>query len=166
SLAGIAALVLLVISHYYFSKFYEKPDIFKNALIGTIVQVAGNIIGGIIITVAVGSALFTVSGDGFDYSNYQDIIGLVFESGLTIFGALIIIAGMIVGLYFVYKALVSLFEQTGIKLFKTAGLLYFIGAIGIIVFFLGFLVILAAWIIHIIAYFSIPLEGETQGATS
>ena len=161
SLAGIAAMILLVVSHYYFSKFYEKPVIFKNALIGTIVQVAGNIIGTIIMVLAVGSALFSFSGDGgVDYTNYQEIAGLLFDSGLTIFGSIIILAGLIVGFYFVYKALISLAEQTGVKLFKTAGLLYFIGAIGIVVFFLGFIVMFAAWIVHIVAYFSIRYENE------
>lgn len=160
SLAGLAAMILLVVSHYYFSKFYEKPIIFKNALIGTIVQVAGNLIGWIIMALAVGSALFSFSGEGVDYTNYQEIAALIFDSGLTIFGTIIILAGMIVGFYFVYKALVSLAQQTGVKLFKTAGLLYFIGAIGVIVFFLGFIVIFAAWIVHVVAYFSIQYENK------
>jgi len=161
SLAGLAAMILLVLSHYYFSKFYEQPVIFKNALIGTVIQVAGNIIGSIIMVMAVGSALFSFSGDGgVDYTNYQEIASLLFDSGLTIFGTIIILAGLIVGFYFVYRALVSLAEKTGVKLFKTAGLLYFIGAIGIIVFFLGFLVMFAAWIIHVVAYFSIQYENE------
>jgi len=160
SLAGLAAMILLVVSHYYFSKFYEKPLIFKNALIGTIIHVAGNIIGAIIMALAVGSALFSFSGDGVDFTQPQEIASLLFDSGLTIFGTIIMLAGMIVGFYFLYKALVSLAEQTGVKLFKTAGLLYFIGAIGIIVFFLGFIVMFAAWIVHVVAYFSIQYEEK------
>jgi len=161
SLAGLAAMILLVLSHYYFSKFYEQPVIFRKALIGTVIQVAGNIIGSIIIVMAVGSALFSFSGDGgVDYTNYQEMASLLFDSGLTIFGTVIILAGLIVGFYFVYTAMASLAEKTGVKLFKTAGLLYFIGAIGIIVFFLGFIVMFAAWIIHVVAYFSIQYEDK------
>ncbi|MCF8330916.1 MAG: hypothetical protein K9H84_00535 [Bacteroidales bacterium] len=48
-LAGIAAQVLLLISHNYFSKIYEEPGIFKNALTGFIVQIAGSLIGGIVL---------------------------------------------------------------------------------------------------------------------
>ena len=160
TLAGIATLVLLVISHYYFSKVYEKPVIFNNALTGTIVHVAGNLLGGIIIAIAVGATAISLSLQDPETFNISEITSLIFGSGATIAGAIIMLAASIVGLYFVFKALTALAEQTGIKLFKTAGLLYFIGAIAMVVFFIGTLVIFAAWIIHIIAYFSIQTENE------
>ena len=166
ALASIATLVLLVISHYYFSKVYEKPGIFNNALTGTIVHAGGNLIGVIIIAVAVGATALSLSLQDPETFNISEITSLIFGSGATIAGAIIILAGSIVGLYFVYKALTTLAEQTGVRLFKTAGLLYFIGAIAMVIFFIGTLVIFAAWIIHIIAYFSIPLENEPMATTS
>lgn len=165
-LATIAVLVLLVISHYNFSKVYEKPDIFNNALTGTIVHVGSNLIGGIIIAFAVGVTAVSLSLQDPESFNISEITSLIFGSGATIAGAIVMLAGSIVGLYFVFKALTSLAEQTGIKLFKTAGLLYFIGAIAMVAFFIGTLVIFAAWIIHIIAYFSIPYENEPMAETS
>jgi len=166
ALAGIATLVLLVISHYYFSKVYEKPAIFNNALTGTIVHVAGNLLGGIIIAIAVGATAISLSLQDPETFNISEIISLIFGSGATIAGAIIMLATSIVGLYFVFKSLTALAEQTGIKLFKTAGLLYFIGAIAMVAFFIGTLVIFAGWIIHIIAYFSIPYENEPVAETS
>ncbi len=166
TLAGLASLVLLLLSHYNFSKVYTRPGIFNNALIGFIVQIGGNIIGGAIIAVGVGTAAVSLSGSGMDSMGFQYIKSIIFESGLTISGAILILAGLIVGFYFIFNALKTLAEQSGVKLFRTAGLLYFIGAIGIIVFFLGFLVIIAAWIIHIIAYFSVPTENEPTEATT
>ena len=162
-LASIAALVLLIISHYYFSKKYEEPGIFKNALIGFILQIAGSLIGGIILTVSVASASIKFSkGDMFSMGQLTNVL---FESAFTIIGGLLILAGLIIGFYFLYKSLLSLAEKTNVKYFKTAGLLYFIGAIGMIVFFLGSIVIFVAWIFHIIAYFSIPQEiPEITGA--
>jgi uncharacterized membrane protein len=165
-LAGLASLILLLLSHYNFSKIYTKPGIFKNALTGFIVQIGGNIIGGAIIAVGVATAAVSLSGSGMDSMGFQYVKNLLFESGLTISGAILILAGLIVGFYFIFKALKDLAEQSGVTLFKTAGLLYFIGAIGIIVFFLGFLAIIAAWIIHIIAYFTVPLEDESIEASS
>ncbi len=161
ALAGLASLVLLVLSHYNFSKVYDKAGIFKKALTGFIVQIGGNIIGGIIIAIGVGTAAVSLSADGPESLGLQQVKNLIFESGLTIFGAIFILVGLIVGFYFLFEALKELAEQTEIKLFKTAGLLYFIGAISIIVFFIGFLIIFVAWIIHIIAYFSVPLENNT-----
>ncbi|MCF8330917.1 MAG: DUF996 domain-containing protein [Bacteroidales bacterium] len=96
---------------------------------------------------------------GGDIFNVGQLKHVIFESAFTIIGSLLILAGMIIGFYFLYKALVSLAEKTNVKHFKTAGLLYFIGAIGMIVFFLGSIVIFAAWIFHIIAYFTIPQEA-------
>jgi uncharacterized membrane protein len=162
-LAGLAALVLLLMSHHYFSKFYEKPEIFKKALIGLIIPVAADLVGGIIIVIAVGSAIISGAGSDVEKSpDFQQIASLIFESGATIVGALIILIGSIIGYYFYFQALKVLAEKSGLKLFHTAGLLYFIGAIGIFVFFIGFLVMIAGWIVHIVAYFSLHAE-ESAG---
>ena len=161
-LAGLAAIVLFMISHYYFSKVYEQPVVFRSALTGSIITVATSIIGSVMILLAVGFTAFSFSGNDFQSLEYQKIIDLVFASGATITGAIIILAGMIIGLYFVFKALGILAEQSNVKLFRIAGLLYFIGAIATILFFIGFLVIFVAWIIHIVAYFSIVHEKEAE----
>jgi len=161
TLAGLAVMVLLLFSHYYFSKVFEKPDIFKNALIGTIITVATNILGFILLFVAVGSAIFSLSGGSMESFEIEQIQKILFESGLTIFAGIVMLAGLIVGYYFIYQSLISLANVSGIKHFKTAGLLYFIGSILILLFFLGFLVIFVAWILHIVAYFSIQPQGET-----
>ncbi len=160
---GLAAMILLLFSHHYFSKVYGSPDIFKNALIGTIVPVVANIVGGIIIAIAVGSAAFSLSPEEMESGNIQKMTSLIFESGITIFAAIIILAGTIIGFYYIFQSLKILAEKSGVNYFRTAGLLYFVGAIGIVVFFIGFLVMLAAWIIHIIAYFTIqPEESVTE----
>lgn len=159
-LGGLAALVLLLISHYYFSKVYEKPDVFNNSLTGTIIYVGANLIGGIIIAIAVGATAVSLSLQDPETLKIPEITSLIFGSGATIAGALIMLAGSIVGFYFIYKALSVLAGQTDVKLFKTAGLLYFIGSIALVLFFVGSLVIFAGWIIHIIAYFSLPYENE------
>jgi uncharacterized membrane protein len=165
-LAGLAALVLLLMSHHYFSKFYEKPEIFKKALIGLIIPVAADLVGGIIIVIAVGSAIISGAGSDVEKSpDFQQIASLIFESGATIVGALIILIGSIIGYYFYFQALKVLAEKSGLKLFHTAGLLYFIGAIGIFVFFIGFLVMIAGWIVHIVAYFSLHAEESTGKIT-
>ncbi|MCF8336192.1 MAG: DUF996 domain-containing protein [Bacteroidales bacterium] len=164
-LAGLAALVLLLISHYYFSKVYEKPVIFNSALTGTIVQVGANLIGGIVIAIAVGTTAVSLSLQDPETFDIPELTSVIFGSGVTIAGTIILLAGAIVALYFIYKALSNLAGQSGVNLFKTAGLLYFIGAIALVIG-IGALVIFAAWIVHIIAYFSIPYETESAAAQS
>lgn len=159
TLAGLAAMILLLFSHYYFTKVYEKPEIFRKALTGTIIVVAGNIIGGIFITIGLGTAIFTSAETGLDMSNYQELMGQIFGSGMSIFGGILMLAAGIVGIYFVFKSLQSLGNQTNINLFKTAGLLYLIGVITSVIL-IGGLVIFAGWILHIIAYFSLRQEQE------
>ncbi|MBS3808140.1 MAG: DUF996 domain-containing protein, partial [Bacteroidales bacterium] len=161
ALAGLASMILLLFSHYYFAKAYEKPEIFKKALTGTIIAVAGNIIGGIFITIGLGTAIFTSAETGMDLSNYQELMGQIFGSGISIFGAIIMLAAGIVGIFFVFKSLQTLAAQTNIKLFRTAGLLYLIGVITTIIF-VGGIVMFVGWILHIIAYFS--MQPEKQAA--
>ena len=159
TLAGLATMVLLLISHYHFSKSYEKPVIFKQALTGSIIVVGGNLIGGIFIAIGLGTAIFSSAETGLNLSNYQELMGQIFGSGMSIFGAIIMLAAGIVGVYFVFKSLQALAAETNINLFKTAGLLYLIGVITTIIF-VGAIVIFAGWILHIIAYFSLRQENE------
>jgi uncharacterized membrane protein len=160
TLAGLASLILLLMSHHYFSKVYESPAIFKNVLIGVLVPIISNLIGGIIIAVAAGSAFMSMSSGNMQSPDIQEMVRLILGSGVTIVGAIIMLAGTIIGTYLYDKALIILAEKTGVKHFKTAGLLYFIGALGIILFFIGTLVMFVGWIIHIVAYFSIHADEE------
>lgn len=61
-----------------------------------------------------------------------------------------------------FKALTALAESSGVNLFKTAGLLYIIGAVTTVIA-VGFFLILAAWIVYIIAYFTINPEMTATG---
>ena len=160
AVAGLAAMILLLISHYYLSKVYEKPDIFKNALTGTIIVVAGNILGGILVTIGVGTAIFSASGSTLESLNYQEITSQLLSSGLSIVGAIIMFVAAIIGIYFIFKSLQALAEKSNIKLFKNAGLLYFIGVITSIII-IGGVIYFVGWIFHIIAYFSLQPEEKT-----
>ncbi len=158
TLAGLAGMILLLISHYNFSKAFEKPPIFNRALLGTIVTVGGNLIGFIILGISIGLAVFSLEGAA-EPAGYQEAMSLIFGSGFAIFGLIIVLAGLIIGAYFYFQSLKDLAEKTGVNLFRTAGLLYFIGAITSIIL-IGLLVAFVGWIIHIIAYFSIKSEEE------
>ena len=152
-----------MISYYNFSKLYDKPVIFNGALTGYIIQIVLGALGSILFGIALASSSIKGFGAGemtsFDFQAIQEGI---FESTLSIIGSIIILVGFIIGFYFIYKSLKALSEKTGVKYFNLAGLLYFIGAIGIIVFFVGTIVIFIAWILHIVAYFNVQPEEENE----
>jgi uncharacterized membrane protein len=75
---------------------------------------------------------------------YACVIGLFIGWILTIIGAL----------YF-KRSYHRIAKHTDIELFKTAGTVYFVGALTLIIL-VGFLIIFIAKIIEIIAYFSLP----------
>ncbi len=152
-LVGLAPIVLLLISHHKFSSLYGKDVIFKNLLIGAIISFVGALIGGLIIGAGAIGALAGMSDPAAADIAFSDLF-----AGTSIIGTIIMLAGMIIGVYFVFKALKVLAEESGVKHFKTAGLLYFIGAITAIIFGIGLLVSFVGWIFHIVAYFSIQTD--------
>ena len=93
--------------------------------------------------------------------NVQSMFSRVFDSGLTILGAAVMLVGAIIGFYFLFQGLKVLAAESGMNHFRTAGLLYFVGAIASIIL-IGGLVILVAWVFHIVAYFSIQPEEQGQ----
>lgn len=161
SLAGIAGLILLLISFYNFSKYYSEPVIFRNALLAFIIPLISGIIGGIVIVVTVGLTALGLSGQNVDSMGFQEILSLFFGSGLAIFGIFLLYAGYAIGYFLLYKALKKIGQKSNMGIFNTAGLLYFIGALTTIVG-LGFLLMFIAWIIHIIALFTIKADETTE----
>ena len=157
--AGLATIILLLFSHHYFSKVYGKPAIFKPALTGTIIMIAGNLLGAVLFGIGIFSSAV---GSGAEM-DVQNLFSRIFDSALTILGAVVMLAGAIIGFYFLFQALKELASATGIDHFRTAGLLYFIGGIASIIL-IGLLVVVVGWIFHIVAYYSIQPEGETSGA--
>ncbi len=160
SVAGLAAMILLLMSLHYFSKAFENQPIFKKALTGFLVLILTNLIGLVVIAIGAGSAFVSMSSGGFDPENIQQLMTVIFESGLTIIGGLLIVAGAIIGSYFIFQALKVLAAESGVKQFRIAGLLYFIGSIGLLLFGIGAIVSFIGWIIHIVAYFSIQAEDS------
>ncbi|MFW6020283.1 MAG: DUF996 domain-containing protein, partial [Bacteroidales bacterium] len=98
---------------------------------------------------------FTTPGEIPD--NFEEIYSLIFGSGLLIISVVLIFVFTILGYYFWFQSLRLLAKKTKVDYFRIAGLLYFIGAITSIIL-VGGLIILAAWIIHIVAYFNIQPE--------
>jgi len=127
----------------------NTPAIYKNALIGTIVGILGNVVGYVVGGVSILLALSGNFGIG-----EEDFVSLIF--GLIIVLGIVWVL-LIVSSIFLRRSLNMTAESLGIRLFRTAALLLLIGAF-LTIILIGFILILVAYIILAIAFFQIKAE--------
>jgi len=138
---NIVGYILVLIATKYVSDELGDKSIFDNMLYAVITGIIGAAAGGfIIITGAAFSAVtFTASA----------IAGVIV--GLAIAWIALILSAV-----FIRRAFNAMASRLNVGTFRTAGLLYFIGAILVIALGLGFIILFVAAIIQIIAFFGIP----------
>jgi uncharacterized membrane protein len=163
SLIG-AVMVLYAIK--YISDALQDRSIFTNMLVAIVLEVAGLVVG---VAVLVETVLSTL-GLGVVTSLYSSGIPSVslpqgvLNGNLTglIIGVVIIWITILASAIFVRKSYDSVSKRLGVGMFGTAGLLYLIGAAFTIVL-VGFVLLLLALILNMIAFFSMTDEPLPQG---
>jgi len=152
---NIAGYILVLISMYQLSNILRKPAIFQKALIGTIL-----ILADILIAFAFGLMAGISS-----FTSTRGETGAIFGLGLGVVVAIIVAYAISLAAFYFYKEAYDILAQaTNQNLFKIAGLLLFIGAITVILFGLGALLIIVGEIVLAVAFFTAPNEVEVQGA--
>jgi uncharacterized membrane protein len=144
---SIVGIILILIGMKGLSDYYKESSIYQNALWGVIFGVIALIAIAVAVPLIAISGLFSVFAIGFGLLSILLLLLIVF------------VFYLISALYF-RKAFNALAQKSGEHMFETAGLLLFIGAILTIVFFIGLLLILVAWIIATIAFFSIKVPTQ------
>jgi uncharacterized membrane protein len=176
----IIGLILVMVALYNLASYYAERGIFNGALYGLIAGIVGGVI-------AVGTVILTVltSLKDFLYTIFPDWNGdWTALSGLTpntsnlsldsitpfltgLFVALIILwVFAIIGSFFVRRSLISLSAKSGVGLFSTAGLLLLIGAVLIIAFGIGFILMWISALILAIAFFTMKPQQSQPAAPS
>ena len=153
---GIIGIILLLVGLKGISDYYKEPNIYQNAIWGVIygiigivattVLIVGLIIGGI----SAGLTLGPVA-----------IIGGLFLIALVIVVAFVFY--LLAAMYF-RRAFNLLAQKSGEHMFETAGLILWIGAI-LTIIFVGLFLILVAWILLAIAFFSIKTSSQQYAYT-
>jgi uncharacterized membrane protein len=167
-IVGLAGLVLWLISLYQLSNMFKKSDIFRKALIGFILQIVGLVmagvfggaVGGILGPEILGAALSSPGGYGIETKLVFELVSAI----VLIIGFIVAYPFNVIASYFYKRAYEILALATAQNLFKTAGLLIFIGAITAILFGLGLLLMFVGYIVLAVAFFTTPNEVEVQGA--
>jgi uncharacterized membrane protein len=162
---SILGLVFIFIAVKTISDLTKDKEIFSNYLMHFIFGILTVVAIVIIMLIAFGAA------GGFSWiSSLENAEITDIESFWGYFGDLVIgcVLALVVGwilsiiaAIYLRRSYNRIAEQTKVKLFKTTGTVYFIGAITTIIL-VGFLILLIARIIEIIAFFSLPDKLPTK----
>jgi uncharacterized membrane protein len=164
-IVSILGLVFIFIAVKTISDLTKDKDIFNNYLMHFIFGILTIVAIVIIMLIAFGAA------GGFSWiSSLENAEITDIESFWEYFGDLLVgcVLALLVGWILTIIAAIylrrsynSIAEHTKVKLFKTTGTIYLIGAFTTIIL-IGFLILLIARIIEIIAYFSLPDKLPTE----
>lgn len=149
---SIVGFILLLLALRYVSRSVQQPAIFQNALYAVVI----GIIGAVVAIVVGGATLFAALGGGFTGPVTDGFVPDPFSFIAGILVALLVAwIFAIASSFFLRRAFNQTGDALGIKLFKTAGLLVFIGAILTIVL-VGAIISLVAYVLLAVAFFQIP----------
>jgi len=132
SILGLAGIIAILVSLYFFSKIYAEPGIFRNALIAIIIAVVVFIIV-VPLFALLGFALGAASAitDDAISGAFIGTIGTILGIVIAI---LIALPAAAISAFFWYRALNTFSRASGEGLFRLAGLLY---AISVLLFAIG-----------------------------
>jgi len=175
----LVGLILVMVALYNLASHYRESGIFNNALYGLIIGIIGDVISiaAVIIVVlpSLTDFLYTIfpdwNGDWTALSGLTpDTSNLVLDNIMPflagIFAVLIILwISSIIAAFFIRRSLGTLSAKSGVGLFSTAGLLLLIGAVLIVLFGIGLILIWISALLLAIAFFQIRPQ-QAQPTTS
>ncbi len=160
---GIVGFILVLLAVKYISEAVGDRSVYDNMLFFVILAIIGFVVAFLFIF----TALLPFLGPGFqpptDLPDITDPLA-IFAVVTLLIGLVIAWIVAIVAALFLRRSFNSISKHLGVGLFGTSALLYFIGAILLIVF-VGFVLIFIAEILMIVAFFSIP-EQQPAPATA
>lgn len=160
---GIIGFILILIAIKYISDEVKERKIFNDMMISVILSIIAVAVAG----VAIVAAVFTLLGLG-TFTGNQFVVNPNVQPGDWIGFALALIIPLlvvwilfIVSAVFLRRSLDTIKEKLNVRLFGTAGLIFLIGAVTIIIG-VGVILIIIAEIILAIAFFSIREREEVE----
>jgi len=172
-------LILVMVALYDLASHYMERGIFNNALYGLIIGIVGGVISiaAVIITVltSLTDFLYTIFPDW--NGDWMALSGLTPNtSNLTLDSIMPFLAGIflvliilwvssIIAAFFIRRSLGTLSAKSGVGLFSIAGLLLLIGAVLIVAFGIGLILIWISALLLAIAFFQTRPQ-QAQSTTS
>ncbi|MGC8649429.1 MAG: DUF996 domain-containing protein [Hydrogenobaculum sp.] len=150
--------VLLIVSIYQISNMLKNPTIFNKFITGFVLGLTGWIIA---FFFGLMSFMSVLMSSGFMHMYFAG--GMFLGMGVGIIVAIILAYILFIAATYFYKQAYDMLSSAiNHKLFSTAGLLMYIGAITIILFGLGGILLFIGWIVLAIAFFTAPDEVELR----
>ena len=175
----LVGLILVFVALYNFGSHYKEGGIFNNALYGLIMGIVGVVVAVAAAVIAILTSLTnfldaifpTWNGDWTALSGLTpDLSNLTFDVIMPfITGAILVFVILwvfsIISAFFVRRSMIKLSAKSDVHLFSTAGLLLLIGAVLIIAFGIGLILIWISALLIAIAFFRISAQ-QAQPTTS
>ncbi len=161
-IVAFVGLILVLVAVKYIADEIKDHKVFNNFLLTFIIVIIGVVVAIFMIVIS-----FFSFGAGIDWTNFQNVTSMpqftqmMQTNGVVPFltsiiaGLLVLSITLIFAAYFLRKSYNKIASETHTSMFHTAGLLYLIGALTAIVL-VGFVIIFIAFIMQIIAFFSMP----------
>jgi uncharacterized membrane protein len=149
---AIAGLVLILTAVKYISELIEDPSVFKNMLNAAVLFIVGIALAGAVFLIEITSRFDTVPSTILMISGFPPIVGFLIGTR-AIVGVLVV-----VGAIFLRASYDVIGTRLGAERFRKTGPLFLIG-LGLTILFdfsLGLLILGAAAIMQIAAFFSLP----------
>ena len=145
---SIVGYILTLIAVKYVSDEVNDSSIFSDMLLAVITGIVGFIVGASVLFFGALSSMFTAG------------IGAI-TGGITFLAIVWIV--LIVSAIFIRRAFDKMATKLNVGTFRTAGMLYFIGAL-LTIILVGFLILFIAFILQVVAFFSIQDTLSTPQA--
>lgn len=156
---GLVGLVLVFVAVKYIAEETKDHAIFQNYLMNFIFDIIaiGAVIGIMIMAFGVAGGMSWVTAmqqqDITDFNTFWASFSTLFVG--CILALVVAWVMLLIGALYLRKSYNSIAEHTKVDLFKTTGLVNFIGAATLIIV-IGIFIILIARILEIVSYFSLP----------
>jgi uncharacterized membrane protein len=168
---GLAGLIMVLLAVKRISEAVKDREIFHNVLMAVILQIVGSAIS---VFVAIGSFFafvgsqvgmtpFRPSFDGFGGSGIFGAGAVIAVLGSLVAGLVAMWVILIIAARFLRKGYEGIAAKTGTETFRSVGRWYYYGA-WLAIVLVGFVLILIAAILQIVAFFSLPESPPSQPA--
>lgn len=155
-IGGIIGLILIFIAVKYIANETKDGSIFDNYLMHFIFSIIAIVAFVAIFFASIGGLTFFSAFEEMNFTDPTDVWDFIQPYIMWwVIGGLIGWIFLIISALYLRKSYNSITEHTKNGLFKTTGTIYLIGAVSAVIL-IGFLIIIIAKIIEIIAYFTIP----------
>jgi len=153
---SIVGIILIFVAIKQISDETKDASLYNNYLWFFILSIIALIVAAAITVIALGGLSFFTAIQTVDWQNPAEAMNIVGTGVIAcVLGLIVGWVVMIIATLYLRKSYDRIAEHTKVDLFKTTGLLYFIGAITLIVL-IGFLILFIAKILEIVSFFTIP----------